>query len=129
MNTPLRIIAYAYQFQEMFLSKDIFLIPYYICKELGGECKYLYTQNLGNTEIPKLHRGVTIERTKNKNVWKVFLKEILTHAKDIDVLFLTGSSAVHMFATFLYKKINPKGKVVVFGDMEGKYSVKAVLCA
>ncbi len=118
MKTSIKILAYAYQFQEMFLSKDIFLIPYYICKELGGKCKYLYTQNLGNTEIPKLHRGVTIERTKNKNVWKVFLKEILTHAKDIDVLFLTGSSAVHMFATFLYKKINPKGKVVVFGDME-----------
>lgn len=118
MTTSIKILAYTYQFQEMFLSKDIFLIPYYISKELGGECKYLYTQNLGKTEIPKLHRGVTIERTKNKNVWKVFLKEILTHAKDIDVLFLTGSSAVHMFATFLYKKINPKGKVVVFGDME-----------
>lgn len=118
MNNTIKILAYAYQFQEMFLSKDIFLIPYYIGKELGGECKYLYTQNLGKTEIPKLHRGVTIERTKNKNVWKVLLTEILTHAKDIDVLFLTGSSAVHMFATFLYKKINPKGKVVVFGDME-----------
>lgn len=118
MNNTIKILAYASQFQEMYLSKDIFLIPYYICKELGGKCKYLYTQNLGNTEIPKLHRGVTIERTKNKNVWKVFLKEILTHAKDIDVLFLTGSSAVHMFTTFLYKKINPQGKVVVFGDME-----------
>lgn len=118
MNKSIRILAYASQFQEMFLSKDIFLIPYYISKELGGECKYLYTQNLGNTEIPKLHRGVTIERTKNKNVWKVFLKEILTHAKDIDVLFLTGSSAVHMLAAFLYQKRNPKGKVVVFGDME-----------
>ena len=118
MNNTIKILAYASQFQEMFLSKDIFLIPYYICKELGGKCKYLYTQNLGNTEIPKLHRGVTIEQTKNKNVWKVFLKEILTHAKDIDVLFLTGSSAVHMFATFLYKKMNPQGKVVVFGDME-----------
>lgn len=118
MNNTIKILAYAYQFQEMFLSKDIFLIPYYICKELGGKCKYLYTQNLGNTEIPKLHRGVTIERTKNKNVWKVFLKEILTHAKDIDVLFLTGSSAVHMLAAFLYQKRNPKGKVVVFGDME-----------
>lgn len=118
MNKSIRILAYAYQFQEMFLSKDIFLIPYYISKELGGECKYLYTQNLGKTEIPKIHRGVTIERTKNKNVWKVFLKEILTHAKDIDVLFLTGSSAVHMLATFLYQKRNPKGKVVVFGDME-----------
>lgn len=118
MNKSIRILAYAYQFQEMFLSKDIFLIPYYISKELGGECKYLYTQNLGKTEIPKIHRGVTIERTKNKNVWKVFLKEILIHAKDIDVLFLTGSSAVHMLATFLYQKQNPKGKVVVFGDME-----------
>ena len=66
MTTSNKILAYAYQFQEMFLSKDIFLIPYYISKELGGECKYLYTQNLGNTEIPKLHRGVIIERTKNK---------------------------------------------------------------
>lgn len=118
MNNPIKILAYAYQFQEMFLSKDIFLIPYYISKELGADCKYLYTQNLGNTEIPKLYRGVTLERTKNNNVWKVFLKEILTHAKDFDILFLTGSSAVHMLAAFLYQKQNPKGKVVVFGDME-----------
>lgn len=32
----IKVLAYAYQFQEMFLSKDIFLIPYYIAKELGG---------------------------------------------------------------------------------------------
>lgn len=112
------VLAYANQFQEMFLSKDIFLIPYYIAKELGGECKYLYTCNLGNTIIPSEHRGVEIIQTKNSNQWKVFLQEIVSHSKDIDVLFLTGSSAVHMFATFLYKKINPQGKVVVFGDME-----------
>ncbi len=118
MDKKVSVLAYAYQFQEMFLSKDIFLIPYYIAKELGGECKYLYTQNLGNTEIPNLHRGVSIERTKNTNQWKVFLQEIISHAPKIDVLFLTGSSAVHMFAVFLYKKRNPKGKVVVFGDME-----------
>ena len=116
--SKIKVWAYAYQFQEMFLSKDIFLIPYYIAKELGGECKYLYTQNLGNTEIPIVHRGVSIERTQHQNVWKVFLQEILAHAKDIDVLFLTGSSAVHMLAAFLYQKRNPKGKVVVFGDME-----------
>jgi len=113
-----KIVAYAYLFQEMFLSKDIFLIPYYIAKELGGECKYLYTQNLGNTEIPSVYREVNLERTKNTNPWKVLLQEIVAHAKDIDVLFLTGSSAVHMLAAFLYQKRNPKGKVVVFGDME-----------
>ena len=114
----IRVLAYAYQFQEMFLSKDIFLIPYYIAKELGGECKYLYTLNLGNTEIPREHRGVAIERTRNGNVWKVMLQEIVSHAQDFDVLFLTGSSAVHMLATYLYLKRHPKGKVVVFGDME-----------
>ena len=117
-QNKITVLAYANQFQEMFLSKDIFLIPYYIAKELGGECKYLYTNNLGNTEIPREHRGVEIIKTKNSNLWKAFLQEIVSHSKDIDVLFLTGSSAVHMFATFLYKKINPKGKVVVFGDME-----------
>lgn len=117
-QNKITVLAYANQFQEMFLSKDIFLIPYYISKELGGEYKYLYTNNLGNTEIPREHRGVEIIKTKNSNLWKVFLQEIVSHSKDIDVLFLTGSSAVHMFATFLYKKINPKGKVVVFGDME-----------
>lgn len=117
-QNKITVLAYANQFQEMFLSKDIFLIPYYIAKELGGECKYLYTNNLGNTEIPREHRGVEIIKTKNSNQWKVFLQEIVSHSKDIDVLFLTGSSAVHMFATFLYKKMNPQGKVVVFGDME-----------
>lgn len=117
-TSKIRVLAYAYQFQEMFLSKDIFLIPYYIARELGGECKYLYTLNLGNTEIPSVHRGVGIERTRHQNVWKVFLLEIVAHANDIDVLFLTGSSAVHMLAAFLYRKRNPKGKVVVFGDME-----------
>ena len=114
----IKVLAYAYQFQKMFLSKDIFLIPYYIAKELGGECTYLYTENLGNTEIPSEHRGVAIKKTCNTNQWLVFLQEIVSHSKDIDVLFLTGSSAVQMFATYLYKKHNPNGRVVVFGDME-----------
>ena len=81
------VIAYTNQFQEMFLSKDIFLIPYYISKELSGECKYLYTHNLGNTKIPREHRGVEIIKTKNSNQWKVFLQEIVSHSKNIDVLF------------------------------------------
>ena len=86
-QNKITVLAYANQFQEMFLSKDIFLIPYYIAKELGGECKYLYTNNLGNTEIPREHRGVEIIKTKNSNQWKVFLQEIVSHSKDIDVLF------------------------------------------
>ena len=36
-KSRIKVLAYAYQFQEMFLSKDIFLIPYYIAKELPIE--------------------------------------------------------------------------------------------
>lgn len=84
----------------------------------GGQCTYLYTRNLGNTQIPDVHRGVDIRRTKHTNPWKVYLREVVTQAQHTDVLFLTGSSAVDMLAAYLYQKRNPRGKVVVFGDME-----------
>lgn len=128
MDKTLHIVAYANQFQEMFLSKDIFLIPYYISKELGGSCEYIYTHNFGNTLLPAEHRGVRLTQTKSKNEWAVILKHIIRRARQIDVLFLTGSSARHMLTVWLYKKLNPKGRVVVFGDMEAPQAKELNAC-
>ena len=112
------IVAFSALFQEMFLSKDIFLVPYYIAKETGGELTYYYINNLGNTEIPQQHRGATLLQVETKNEAMAMMKTIVRNARKIDVLFINGSSAKHMTAVFLYKKINPRGKVIVFGDME-----------
>ena len=112
------IVAFSALFQEMFLSKDIFLVPYYIAKETGGELTYYYINNLGNTEIPQQHRGATLLHVETKNEAMAMMKTIVRNARKIDVLFINGSSAKHMTAVFLYKKINPSGKVIVFGDME-----------
>lgn len=112
------IVAFSALFQEMFLSKDIFLVPYYIAKEIGGELTYYYINNLGNTEIPQKHRGATLLHVETKNEAMAMMKTIVRNARKIDVLFINGSSAKHMTAVFLYKKINPSGKVIVFGDME-----------
>lgn len=112
------IVAFSALFQEMFLSKDIFLVPYYIAKETGGELTYYYINNLGNTEIPWQHRGATLLHVETKNEAMAMMKTIVRNARKIDVLFINGSSAKHMTAVFLYKKINPWGKVIVFGDME-----------
>lgn len=112
------IVAFSALFQEMFLSKDIFLVPYYIAKETGGELTYYYINNLGNTEIPQHHRGATLLHVETKNEAMAMMKTIVRNARKIDVLFINGSSAKHMTAVFLYKKINPSGKVIVFGDME-----------
>ena len=112
------IVAFSALFQEMFLSKDIFLVPYYIAKETGGELTYYYINNLGNTEIPQQHRGATLLHVETKHEAMAMMKTIVRNARKIDVLFINGSSAQHMTAVFLYKKINPSGKVIVFGDME-----------
>ena len=113
-----QVVAFSAIFQEMFLSKDIFLVPYYIAKETGGELTYYYINNLGNTEIPQQHRGATLLHVETKNEAMAMMKTIVRNARKIDVLFINGSSAKHMTAVFLYKKINPRGKVIVFGDME-----------
>lgn len=118
MKSKARVLAYSFQFQEMFLSKDIFLVPYYIAKCLGGTLDYVYCQNLGNTTIPSLYRNATIKQSAVGNDFRSMLEYIVKDAKNIDVVFMWGSSLKHMMVVRMYKMLNPKGKVVIFGDME-----------
>lgn len=118
MKSKARVLAYSFQFQEMFLSKDIFLVPYYIAKCLGGTLDYVYCQNLGNTTIPSSYRNATIKQSAVGNDFRSMLEYIVKDAKNIDVVFMWGSSLKHMMVVRMYKMLNPKGKVVIFGDME-----------
>jgi len=113
-----KILAYSYLFQKMYLSKDIFLIPYYISKEKGLKLEYRYNENLGDTNIPQIHRDARIKESCCGNEFLSLLWYVVLHAWTIELLFLNGSSAKHMFAVWLFKMLHPKGKVVVFGDME-----------
>lgn len=118
MKSKVRVIAYSFLFQEMFLSKDIFLVPYYIAKCLGGTLDYIYCHNLGNTIIPTVHRNANIRQSTMADDFRAMLKYIVADAKQIDVLFIWGSSLKHMLIIRIFKFINPKAKIVVFGDME-----------
>lgn len=118
------VLAYRVEFQEIYFSKDKFLMPYYISKELGVELHYYYTYNNGSTDIPQRHRGAMMFGSSSKHHASVkdeiidMMSCIWKYGKNAVVLFLNGSSAKHMMAIRLYKFLNPKGKVVVFGDME-----------
>lgn len=118
MKRQAKVLAYSFQFQEMFLSKDIFLVPYYIAKCLGGTLDYIYCQNLGNTTIPSSYRGVTVKQSSVGSDFRSMLRNIVKDAKNIDVVFMWGSSLKHMMVVRMYKILNPHGKVVIFGDME-----------
>lgn len=118
MKGKIRVLGYSFQFQEMFLSKDIFLVPYYIAKCLGGTLDYIYCQNLGNTTIPTVHRNANVRQSTLADDFRAMLKYIVADAKRIDVLFIWGSSLKHMLIIRMFKFFNPESKVVVFGDME-----------
>lgn len=113
-----RVLAFSFLFQEMFLSKDIFLVPYYIAKCLGGTLDYIYCQNWGDTIIPTIHRNANIRQSTIADDFRAMLKYIVADAKQIDVLFLWGSSLKYMVIVRMFKMLNPKGKIIIFGDME-----------
>ena len=113
-----KVLAYSFLFQEMFLSKDIFLVPYYMAKCLGGTLDYIYCQNWGDTIIPTIHRNANIRQSTIADDFRAMLKYIVADAKQIDVLFLWGSSLKYMVIVRMFKMLNPKGKIIIFGDME-----------
>ena len=116
-------IAYLASFQKMYLSKDVFLIPYYLAREQHVLLKLVYGSNLGNTELPECYRNVKLVGHSRKQVSKLnelldWFHYILPHSKHINSIFFCGCSAHHMILTWLLLKLNPKISVVVFGDME-----------
>lgn len=118
-------VAYFREFQKMYLRKDIFLIPYYIAKSINMPLYYYYACNNGNVPLNKVERGVAFYNfNHNKSnellrLWDLCRCAIIP-ARKINVLFLVHTSLSNMITTILFKKINPKGKVIVMGDMDEK---------
>ncbi len=107
----------------MYLSKDEFLIPYYIARMQKVDLKLIYGCNMGDTDIPFTYRGVEIRGSIRKQVstWNEvsdWVKYILPQAKLLRTLSFCGCSAHHMMLTWLLHQLNPNVKVVISGDME-----------
>ena len=116
-------LAYLYTFNKMYLSKDSFLIPYYIAQAQGFPLQLVYGSNIGDIALPASYRSVKLMGTPRKKIGK--LQEIidwghyiLPNAKKINSIFFCGCSAHHMILTWLLLKLNKKVQVIVFGDME-----------
>ena len=116
-------VAYLGFFQKMYLSKDAFLIPYYLAKKHNLQLKVVYGSNMGDKELPSIYRGVTLVGKQRKRINAFnevidWIQNILPYAKSINSMFFCGCSAHHMLLTWLLLKINPNISVIVFGDME-----------
>ena len=119
------VIGYTNEFQNMYFKKDVFLMPYYISKELGLSLKYYWGCNNGAEDIPLEYRFVNIEgfHGKREMISKFqilcdLLRILLIHRKQIHTLFLVHLSLPIIIITLLFKWYNPKGHIVIMGDME-----------
>lgn len=116
-------VAYFREFQKMYLRKDTFLIPYYIAKSINMPLHYYYACNNGNIPLNKVERGVTFYNFNHDKsnellrLWDLCRCAIIP-ARKINVLFLVHTSLSNMITTVLFKKINPKGKVIIMGDLD-----------
>lgn len=118
-------VAYFREFQKMYLRKDIFLIPYYIAKQMNLPLRYYYAHDNGDVPLEEVERGVVfynfnhINESELLRLWDL-LRCAIIPARKINALFLIHTSLSNMIVTILFKKINPKGKVLIMGDLDEK---------
>lgn len=102
-------------FEKIHLTRDTFLVPYYIGLECDFDVTIVYPRTENNTDLPDVYRGVKlhpISHEVNKSSHSFFLKVVLyliKNARNIDILMtlfiLMGSGRISL----LYKLLNPKG--------------------
>ncbi|WP_347052936.1 glycosyltransferase family 4 protein [Flavobacterium olei] len=107
------------------ISKDVFFVPYYLGKKLDYNVNILYTPSEKNKVLPNVMKGVKLVPLKlNREPQSTFTELLKTclyiakNAKSIDMLmFIRSCSPYYELQSFIYKKLNSKGKVYVKLDI------------
>ena len=115
------------EFEYTWIGKDNGMIPIYMHEICGYESKIL-TSNLKH-DLPDLERGLSFIKIKrifgflgNFAYWVKLLKRynifkyLINNAKNIDILMLFHVSRCSYWYSYIYKKLNPKGKIYIKAD-------------
>lgn len=115
------------EFEYTWIGKDNGMIPIYMHEIYGYESKIL-TVDLKH-DLPDLERGLSFIKVKrifgflgNFAYWVKLLKRynifkyLINNAKNIDVLMLFHVSRCSYWYSYIYKKLNPKGKIYIKAD-------------
>jgi len=107
---------------DQHLGKDVFLVPYYLSKEMKASCTIRHLKTKNSTK-KGAHRGVTFKS------WPMFfpdhnrhIRELLNicyvvlFSKRIDMLMHFHFTLTTAIIVILYKFINPKGRMYIKGD-------------
>lgn len=119
-----QMILVFHDFTMDHLGKDVFLVPYYMGKELDVNVKICYPRRKNNLNLPKEYRGVTLESfycpetIGLKYYYPIFaILWIVRHYKEIDILMLFHFFYRTMLITNVFRCLNKKALLYVKLDI------------
>lgn len=116
-------------FEKVHLFKDVGMIPAYFSKLYPFESNIVFYDHEKNRNLKEQECGINLIRVKQNVLNKVIgLRKyfspitlyLIKNAKNIDVLMLFHLKKENYFYRFLYKLLNPKGKVYLKLDINLK---------
>lgn len=112
-------------FEQEHLGKDVFLVPYYFKQNKGYEVTIVYPLTETNKNFPQVIKGVRLHPLKFRGSQSsnIFYREInfilylILNARKINVLMRFHYTHLTSVMVWIYKTLNPNGKVYVKADM------------
>ena len=103
-----------FEFEREHLGKDVFLIPYYLGKQLGYDVTIVYPRTTTNGDVPEYLNGVRLIPLRYRKhiplipIWQHvnFYIYLLKHVKTINVLMRFHLSVHTELMSIFYKKWN-----------------------
>lgn len=113
------VLFYDYLINEHF-GKDVFLMPYYLGKQLGCDVSIVYLQS--EVKLPESVRGVNLipiggNSGKKRKIF-LYYKYVMIHARSIDYMMRFHVKFHTQLLVILYKILNPHGKAYVKSDVD-----------
>jgi glycosyltransferase involved in cell wall biosynthesis len=121
----LTLIFDVFDFESLHLMKDVGMIPYYLNRLFGIDCKIVCFENEKNADFPEIVQNIHIIRLKNipgilkripviKKLRQLFFFfYIFKHAKEIDVFHLYLFSWHSIINGLFYRFLRPDGFIYV----------------
>lgn len=111
-------------FNKVIQGKDVFLVPYYICKKFDLEYNVVCLANADFEKNNEFKVNYFPQKEINGIKSKYYLikefnifKYLIINAKKINFLVLIHMSKKNALISYIYKKLNPRGKIYVKLDM------------
>lgn len=128
MNTDKNLTLIFRHFEQEHLGKDVFLVPYYLGKQLHYRVTIVYPKTVTNAHFPETIHGVRLvplyigKGIPLLRTWRFYFY-LLKHARRIDLLMRFHYSLHTMLMVVIYKLLNSGGKAYVKLD-KGSLSIE-----